>query len=227
MQHTQHRGFNALHGGSCFFVTESVAVSNCCHAHCNIQFPNLLTPRLEDLEVWFCTWMDHLSRMALVSCLGQAPCFSKITYMVTALNILKACIVQWFIALFFDFLWWITWVQSQPLISFFISEIIQYLVRNLTDCYENLWDMSSPHLNIRGRQSGQFSDDLANGSETVQSCWFLVWTVGTHWIVAEPEPSWSTTGGASPPVQVSILPPLCHSSAYQLDLILIFKICEK
>ena len=29
---------------------------------------------------------------------------------------------------------------------FFISEIIQYLVKNLTDCYETLWEMSSPYL---------------------------------------------------------------------------------
>ena len=41
--------------------------------------------------------------LALVSCLGQGPCFSKITYMVTACNYSEGMIAQWFIALFFDF----------------------------------------------------------------------------------------------------------------------------
>ena len=81
--------------------------------------------------------------MALVSCLGQGPCFSKITYMVTACRYSEG---MYSTVVYCAFFWWITWVQSQPLTSFFISEIIQYLVRNLTDCYENLWDMSSPYL---------------------------------------------------------------------------------
>ena len=53
---------------------------------------------------------------------------------------------------------------------------------------------------IRGSQSERFSDDS-------QKDQIFLWTVGTHWI-AEPEPSWSISGGASPPVQISVLPPL-------------------
>jgi len=65
---------------------------------------------------------------------------------------------------------------------------------------------------IRGSQSERFSDDSANSSETVQRSWFLIWTVGTRWTIAEPELSWSASGGASPLVQVSVLCPLFHNS---------------
>ena len=66
--------------------------------------------------------------------------------------------------------------------------------------------------NNRGSQSERFSDDSANSSETVQRSWFLIWTVGTRWTIAEPELSWSASGGASPLVQVSVLCPLFHNS---------------
>ena len=42
IRRARHTGFNALRGGSRFFVTESAAVSDRRHARRNFQFPNLL-----------------------------------------------------------------------------------------------------------------------------------------------------------------------------------------
>jgi len=70
------------------------------------------------------------------------------------------------------------------------------------------WCFTSWLRLIRGSQSEQFSDDSANSLQTVQKDQIFLWTVGTHWIVAEPEPLWSVSGGASLLVQISVLPPL-------------------
>ena len=58
IRRTGHRGFNVLHGGSRFFITENAPVSDCRHARHNFQFPNLLRqfgwqvcPQIVDLRV--------------------------------------------------------------------------------------------------------------------------------------------------------------------------------
>ena len=102
-----------------------------------------------------CYWVDpamiwecDTTYWALVSCLGQGPYFSKITYMVTACTYSKGLCSAVGLLSFF----WFPLMANLGSIPagdmFFISEINEwnmYFIRNLTVCYKDLW-VSSPSL---------------------------------------------------------------------------------
>ena len=65
MQRARYRGFNALRGGSRFFVTESAAVSDRRHTRRNFQFPNLLQVSERQFNRRFLT-IPHLNYLPSV-----------------------------------------------------------------------------------------------------------------------------------------------------------------
>ena len=69
IRRARYRGFNALRGGSRFFITENAAVSDRRHARRNFQFPNLLWQPMSFL-VETCLWFNFLagSSHALQNC---------------------------------------------------------------------------------------------------------------------------------------------------------------
>ena len=59
----------------------------CIIACANLKYHLSIVIFEEPLTAYYAIWQTIVAHIAaLVSCLGQGPCFSKITYMVTACN---------------------------------------------------------------------------------------------------------------------------------------------